>query len=614
MLDIDPDFALQSRLSFGRGARYAWVLTAAALFLGFNGLSFDALPAVAFDRAGSFLLLAALPYGAIQVRTLERHGHLDARRLTGRSPAALGLALVGGSAGALLFASAALLLVGWVGGQTLPAFTLAALLALGVAMALVLLLLPASTHVDSWILLVLLLVGVVSTVHVMRDDRAVALGVVIVSALIIPWALPIALRRVRGAQPQAAGPPASPMRPLVHLQQTTRPEAARGLLSSGTSLAAAANTALAGALSIAWMTARWDPGIRDLFEVLVVYGPLLLAGYDSAGRVQHERLTGGLDRIRLSGQASWRVVVDMAFALSLPFVAVSIVCAAVLAVIDPRNAPGILRHWPIAAGVLIFWPLIGAFRGRQPGLYMAASVLLAFALGRHGAPWAPGVVAVATAVACATLSLDRTGGMPVDMRMAVAGAASIAAIVASVAGPAWNGLVVAALLSIGAGLLVPDGIRVPGRVIVAGAAAAAVAAGLAEYFWAGGSFALGVQVFKGRSGTFLYPVQAWRGLYSGIVGLYAAAGLVFGYCAWNRFPNRALASFTFRAIPLTVAALLLLTLDTRLAFFANENFMRDYGYNGFAILELVVLVVLAAAAAILAWQDRASIRARTLRS
>src|SRR6266540_3086728 len=141
MPGINPDFALQSRLSFGRGARYAWALSIGALFIAFDGPTFRVPPAVAFARAGSFLLLAALPYGAIHVRGLDIGGRLDARRLTGRSPIALALALVGGSAWALLLAGAVLFLAGLAGGVSVSPFTLAALLAMGTTMAVIVLLL-----------------------------------------------------------------------------------------------------------------------------------------------------------------------------------------------------------------------------------------------------------------------------------------------------------------------------------------------------------------------------------------------------------------------------------------------------------------------------------------
>jgi hypothetical protein len=247
MLDINPDFALQSRLSFGRGARYAWGLAAVAVVIAFNPRADPNTTAAALARAGAFLLLGALPYGAINVRGLDTGGRLDARRLTGRSPIALALALVGGSAWALLLMGAVLLLAGLAGGASVSAFTLAALLAMGATMALVVLLLPSSAQIDSWLLLVLLGLGSVATVYVMGNDRAVALGVLIVSAVICPWALPLALRRMRAAADQTGGPPRSLLRPLAQLQSTSRPEIARAFLAAGQSVAIAGIIAVAGA-------------------------------------------------------------------------------------------------------------------------------------------------------------------------------------------------------------------------------------------------------------------------------------------------------------------------------------------------------------------------------
>src|SRR5687767_11088018 len=110
MRELNPDFALQSRLSFGRGARYGWLITAGTLVVAFGGFQLQVPFDVGLLRAGLFLLLASLPYGAIQVRALDRRGHLDARRLTGGSPLGLAIALVGGSAWVLLFSGGAVLL------------------------------------------------------------------------------------------------------------------------------------------------------------------------------------------------------------------------------------------------------------------------------------------------------------------------------------------------------------------------------------------------------------------------------------------------------------------------------------------------------------------------
>ena len=85
---LDPEIALQSRLAFGRGARYAWVFLAAALVLATFDETRGAFNDVRslFDRAASLLLLIAFPYGALSLRALDRRRQLDERRLTGRSP------------------------------------------------------------------------------------------------------------------------------------------------------------------------------------------------------------------------------------------------------------------------------------------------------------------------------------------------------------------------------------------------------------------------------------------------------------------------------------------------------------------------------------------------
>src|SRR5687768_2591511 len=219
MWQLNPDFALQSRLSFGRGARYAWALTACALFVGFDGFLREVRPAVALLRAGGFLLLGALPYGAIQVRALERNGQLDARRLTGRAPAALAAALVGGSAWALLVPGVAFVAAAAAAGETIAPLTLTALLALGTAMSLLLLLMPGP-RLESWMLFALLAVAVVGTVSSMRTGRGIALGILAVSLLIMPWGFPMAFRRLRGAAPVAERPMISPLRHVIALHRT----------------------------------------------------------------------------------------------------------------------------------------------------------------------------------------------------------------------------------------------------------------------------------------------------------------------------------------------------------------------------------------------------------
>ena len=95
-------------------------------------------------------------------------------------------------------AGVVLLTAGAAAGHSYPAFTLFALVALSAAMSLIVVLPPPSATVcrTARVLLVLLFAGAVGTVNVMGADRRVALGVIIVSAIIVPWALPLAVRRI----------------------------------------------------------------------------------------------------------------------------------------------------------------------------------------------------------------------------------------------------------------------------------------------------------------------------------------------------------------------------------------------------------------------------------
>lgn len=614
MRELNPDFTLQSRLSFGRGARYAWVLTAIAVFLGFDG-ALSGTTAAALVRGGSFLLLAALPYGAIRVRALERSGHLDARRLTGRSPMAMGLALVGGSAWALLLAGTALLATGWAAGQALPAITLAALLALGLATALVFLLMSGSTDVDGSMLLALLALGVFAAVHVMGSDRAIALGVLIVSALICPWALPLALRRLRGAPPQADGRGHRPalLRRLANLQRTEHSEFARGILSAGPTLFAAAALAIAGTLSLRWMARTMKPDPRNVLEAFVVYAPLVLAGYDTAARMQHERVSGTLDQIRLSGQAGWRVVLDYAVAFSLPFAAVSLVCAAALAAIDPASARPILAAWPFIAGMLIVAPLAGTFRALSPGLSVAATIpLLGILIVADEGPL-PVLFAASAIVLIVTGGFERADQAPLRGTSALAGIGMIAATAVAVA-PLATGPAVAGMLALCSGLLMRDRLPLHSRTIFASAMSAAAAAGIATYFWVEdrpfSRFSLHVRLVPMLGGAVSVGLEPGpRGVYAVLVAAYAGAGLLYGCLAHNRLGRTPRRSFAARSVPLAlvVAGVTAFAgpVDRALHSFATRT-----GYNGLAIVELALLGCLVGATGILLGQQRRTLQRR----
>lgn len=601
--ELNPDFALQSRLSFGRGARYAWALSAAAVLFTLEEAVIGGAPGATSMRAGALLLLGALPYGAIQVRTLERKGQMETRRLTAGSPGSLALALLTGSSWALLLAGALLLAAGAAAGHALPPFTLAALVALSIAMTLVLLLMPASYQLDSWVLLLLLGVAVFGIVESMRGDRKVAIGLLIVSLVIVPWALPMALRRMRGAIPKFAGTPVSVMRLVVRLRATRHAEFARGLVSAGQSFSAAPAVAIGGMWLIWWLTRNREPTARDIFEVLVVYGPLLLAAYDTAGRVAHEHSSESLDRIRLTGQPPWKVAIETALAFSMPFVGVSLVCAAALAILDPINAPGILAPWPVVAGCLVFWPLPGVLRGGKPILMVACAIAVALPTARVRSHFL-GAVAVATAVLVTAATLDARAGH-YGWRVA-AGTAGLAAVVAAVVDRHVGLVLIAGLMSVGAALLFPARGRIPPRTIAACAAVATLAGALGG--WLGGlRFALQPLVVNTARGPVYFDGFGSPKAGALIAGLYAAAGFAYGCYALNRFATRTRAGLVLRAVPLTAG--ILYVLGQRLLDGANESFMERYRLSGFGLLQLLLLALLTAATLFMAWRDHRSVRA-----
>ena len=375
--------------------------------------------------------------------------------------------------------------------------------------------------------------------------------------------------------------------------------------------------AVAGTLAIVWMTNRYDAKQRDIFEVLVVYGPLVLAGYDAAARIHRERLTGALDRVGLSGQPAWRVVVESAVAYSLPFVAVSIACAAALAVADRQNAALVL----VLAGRRRCLDRLAAVRGLSRSHDRAVHVdfnkiVVAAVFGRQGTPWIPGVLAVVTAVAGAALALERASGGPANLRTIVAGAAAIAAAASAGAGTwlVWPGRGLRALAHRRPACPRPHPDLRPGdrRRRGGGGSCRRSRSNTTGY--------LSSSHCPTRSSTRFTPSIAYRVtqiVYAGIVALYAAAGFVFGCCAWNRCPDRRLSSLLSRAVPVIGGVILLFVLEIPRVYSALHALSGGDNYTSMGVvgpLELLVLAVLGVAAAALGWRERAAtLRERTPR-
>jgi hypothetical protein len=350
------------------------------------------------------------------------------------------------------------------------------------------------------------------------------------------------------------------------------------------------------------------PDPRNAFEAFVVYAPLVLAGYDTAVRMQHERVSGTLDQIRLSGQAGWRVVLDYAVAFSLPFAAVSLVCAAALAVFDPVHAWPILAAWPFIAGMLIVAPLAGTFRGLSPGLSVAAAIPLFWLIIAADEGWLPVLFAASAIGLIAADGLERADQAPLRGKAAVAGIGMIAATAVVVA-PLAVGPVVAGLLALFSSLLVPDRSPLRNRTVFASAIAAAAAAGVATYFWVEDSpdarFALYVRLTPLLSGV----VRVWdapgpRGVYSVLVAAYAGAGLLYGYFAHNRFGRTNKRSLAWRSVPLALVPAGVIAYSVGPAAQTLYDFAVRTGYNGFAFVELALLGCLLGVTGILGWRER----------
>lgn len=628
--ELNPEFALQSRLSFGRGARYAWAAIGGALFFGFGGFSLDGGPAFGLAQAGACLLLGALPYGAIQVRGLERTGHFDARRLTGRSPVALGVALVGGSAWALALASIALLSAGRAAGYAFPVFTLAGLVLMGGALGLLVLLLPASTLVDTWMLLVFLVLGVVGTVHVMGDDRGVALGTVIVSLLVYPWAVPLALRRIRAGSVAAGCAPVSLPGSMARMTRTRLPEFSRMLSMGRTSLMTAAPVALITPLLILWVLTSHGPYVRDPLLALIVYVPLFVAAYEAGGRARDERAAGALERILLTGQRPWAVVPQIA-AAAIPFVLPSVTAAAALAALDPQLARAFLTSWPIVGTMWIFGGMAEGLRGKRPGTYLAVLVPLAAISAALAAPQisfpivldmaARGsalleILSMAATIGVAIGSCARAELPPLRGWIAVAAAAAIGTVLVGLSqDDAGAGPPVAAALSLAVGLFVSRKSTTSVAFIGLCALACGVASAIATYYWIDtqhywGAFWLRAEIRYWRLGeASVWSSGTVRGVYSTLVGAYAAFGLAFGWLVHRQYGSSTLRSFIIRGVPLVMAIGGLAAMANPSVLLANRRFMLRTAHNGFAVAELLLAALLAGVTVVLALRQwRAGVR------
>src|SRR5947208_894745 len=137
--ELDPDFALHSRLSFGRGASRWLILAMAGSIVALVVVPAERVQAI-FAIVGLMLIAIAAPYGALHLVSLERSHRLDVRRLAGRSSLRWMLASICGTSWLLLVLAVPLLLASRHAG--LGAVAPVAVLVMGMTAALILLSAP----------------------------------------------------------------------------------------------------------------------------------------------------------------------------------------------------------------------------------------------------------------------------------------------------------------------------------------------------------------------------------------------------------------------------------------------------------------------------------------
>jgi hypothetical protein len=593
--ELDPDFALQSRLTFGRRALYlgGWLLVGATLAYVVVSVR-NGAPGGVFPAAGMFFLLIALPYAALQILALEPGGRLDQRRLTGRSAAALGAAMIAGSAWMTLALGVVLIGCGWMTGHPPVYWTLAATMALSAAAAVRLLVVPLAGGIDRS-LLTGLLAGLAALSTLVSLSPRTAFVVWLVSMGIAAISLPHLVWRFRHA-PRAARTGRRPGRlnPLVSLPRTESPEFARALLTAGDStIAAAALIVLVAVL----MTVALRRGRDDIIVSLLVYVPLVVAGYECGARARLEHRIGGVDRLRLASRSHWRQVFQLAAGFGIPFVAVSAAAAVTLAVIEPARALPLLFVWPASAGLFVFWGLAEGLRGRKPGLYLYIAFMTTLAIAK--APndllllWLTSLCAVAVPAAVAARSLDRGGTAPLEGGTAAACSMACGVLVGSLDADFPSLSVSAGMMSLGAGLFVSDRIGRPlDRQILWNCAAAALGASVLVY-WTGEGLPLSFRTVTSPGGfSFQVPLARSVAAHALVVASFAGAGLLFGVLAHQRFgrtPGRSLAA---RGVPLAITSLLMMVLLPAEGWLGGQTFQSWLSLPITVAVDLGFLLVL----------------------
>lgn len=383
--ELDPDLALHSRLSFGRRP-WRWLLLTIATSVAASVVtSGDRVPTI-LAVAGLALMAAAAPYGALCVMALERNHRLDLLRLTGRAPLRLMLASLLGTSWLLMALGVSLLLASRHAGVVQPL----AVLSMGMSAALILLSTPGLHDADERMQLVVVMIVAVC-ITAAGWTAPVPILLLAGGAAAAGAALPIALQRMRRHRSVRSRALRNPLRGMVRLSRSRRPEFSRSVLSSGSLMIAALILGGPNTLGLplrAWMEwPRPDPAGWAVPLGFVAYIALTIAALGCSTRARVEHASGGLDRIRLSPQHPWAVVLEMAAGISLPLLLLSTWGIGWVCLGSPSAAA--VRAWPAVAAVALFGGLAEGLQGRKLGTYLVPLALICTIWHSRGVPWWP---------------------------------------------------------------------------------------------------------------------------------------------------------------------------------------------------------------------------------
>jgi hypothetical protein len=283
--------------------------------------------------------------------------------------------------------------------------TLAILLA-GMTVALVLLSAPGLHAADGRLLLALVLLVAFGTTVMGWRTRTQPAIFLVGSAAATAVALPAALRQMQRRRSVRVRAAPTPFRSVVRLSRTRRPEFARSILMAGPSVLAAAFIGIPTAFGLgmrAWnQWPRVDPSGWVQQLGVMSYTALLIAVLGCSSHGRRERASGGLDRIRLTPQHPWPVMLQMATGQALPLLVVSLMFIGAVGAFS-ASSPAV-RAWPAVAALGLFVGLAEGLQARKLGTYVVPIAALCSIWYWQGVSWWPLLLAAflpaAAAAAC----------------------------------------------------------------------------------------------------------------------------------------------------------------------------------------------------------------------